>query len=131
LYIQISQIYRKLPPHQRGRFSSVESERGLSPLPSHGTVREPLNSYGSSCLITNAANCYGCTNVQCGNKLGRSLYLVFKYLIAALSSRAILARLRLPIQHRLTAIETSVAGLLYSTPIHVLAKVELTLLLTT
>jgi hypothetical protein len=44
----------KLPP--------VESPKGVSPLGSHGTVRESLPSYGSSCLITNVFLHYGYTN---------------------------------------------------------------------
>ena len=30
----------------------IESRKGISPSRSHGTVRESLPSYGSSCLIT-------------------------------------------------------------------------------
>jgi|694.fasta_scaffold13541_1 hypothetical protein len=41
---------------------TVESPKGVSPLGSHGTVRESLPSYGSSCLITNVFLHYGYTN---------------------------------------------------------------------
>ncbi|MDD4760482.1 MAG: hypothetical protein PHU66_06690, partial [Bacteroidaceae bacterium] len=40
--------YRKLPPHQRGRFSSTVAGRvskGISAQASHRTVLEPLSSY--------------------------------------------------------------------------------------
>ena len=42
----------------------VGSRRGVSPLRSHRTVREPLDSYGSSCSVTNIKELYGCTKAQ-------------------------------------------------------------------
>ena len=44
------------------RWRIVESRKGVSPLRSHGTVRESLPSYGSSCLITNVFLHFGYTN---------------------------------------------------------------------
>jgi xanthine dehydrogenase accessory factor len=37
----------------------IESRSGISPLRSHRTVREPLDSYSSSCSITNVILHYG------------------------------------------------------------------------
>jgi hypothetical protein len=42
---------------------TVESPKGVTPLGSHGTVRESLPSYGSSCSITNVFLHYGYTNL--------------------------------------------------------------------
>src|SRR5665647_3796190 len=61
----------------------VESHKGVAPLCSHRTVRESLPSHGSSCLITNVLLHYGCTNCQCGNKRGFSLYFCFSHFTAA------------------------------------------------
>ena len=51
----------------------IESREGISPSRSHGTVREPLDSYGSSCSITKVRVLYGFTNSQCGKSKGDSL----------------------------------------------------------
>src|SRR5665647_3756259 len=47
-------------------------------------VRESLSAAAdSSCLITNVLLHYGCTNCQCGNKRGFSLYFCFSHFTAA------------------------------------------------
>ena len=62
---------------------TVESPKGVSLLGSHGTVRESLPSYGSSCLITNVFLHYGYTNFQCANKFGLSAYFCLSHFTLA------------------------------------------------
>ena len=51
----------------------IGSGGGISPLPSHRTVRESLPSHGSSCS-RRCEYTHGWTNFQCSNKPGVSLY---------------------------------------------------------
>jgi hypothetical protein len=61
----------------------VESRKGITPSRSHGTVREPLNSYGSSYSNHKVITTYGRTKDQCGNNPGLTTYFFCNHLIAA------------------------------------------------
>ena len=60
----------------------IGSGEGISPSPSHGTVRESLDSYGSSCLVTKVVNLHGCTTAQWGKSAGFCRYLPRSHLTA-------------------------------------------------
>jgi hypothetical protein len=49
------------------KLATVESPKGVAPLGPHGTVRESLPSYGSSCLITKVRIRVQRTNLGCTN----------------------------------------------------------------